>query len=244
MILLEPGAAFAAFERTPTRPVSSHVNGLPCELGLGIEDYSRQIQAHYEFSSTTTPVCGYDATEFVHFGVCVAFDAPCEFSVEDSSGTLIDPIRWIVARYGAVFFKNLRLPKLLRERGHHAQFPQHRFHRDRAIHHENQYSVYTRDPDVPEQRAPRNASTLFISNAVMELQMARECQSFAREPVSAELFLREDFDSVSGRVVLEHRWDAPRGCAEVGIIDNRRVFHACRRREDAPCYSIGVMYLT
>jgi len=46
-----------------------------------------------------------------------------------------------------------------------------------------------------------------------------------------------------GTIFLEQRWDAPDGCGDICMIDNRSVLHSSYKRASDHGYRIGARYL-
>ncbi len=155
-------------------------------------------------------------------------------------------VRNIIEKFGLVSFQNAVLKEEIRQSDHLNNFAHLNFHRDRNDVHENRYSLYTRDPINPEQIELRNASSLFIDNAVAYLQGTLEGLVGKDEKGRRshyEIFKSVNLTPLFERVILEHRWEAPSGQGEIVVINNNSLLHSSYKRSGQHGYPIGARYL-
>jgi len=210
--------------------------GMPCGLSFGIAHYDQHIQTRY----------GNRPTQFQHFGLKLCFEQAVELDLHKEDMLLSSSIKSALHQYGLILIKNAYLPAAVRGVGHRNRFPHLSFHRDRSEHHATPYSLFYRDPNDKDQRHPRTSSTLFVSNAVANLELNGCCIS---ESIS-QCMLFEAIDEehrmseLLGTIVIEQRWDEPLETGEICIQDNRSLMHSSYYRnvmQDG--YRIGVRYL-
>ncbi len=187
-----------------------------------------------------------NAFGFYNFGLFVAFKNQTEIMFHDEKMFLSATIKTLIKQFGAVSFSNVVLPKSVRDENHFNNFAHLNFHRDRHDSHDNRFSLYTRNPYIKEQYAPRSASTLIVDNAVAHLQalyegMIPDGESGRRGKY--EIFRNQDMRKLMGTIILEQRWDAPPGYGEICVIDNRTVLHSSYKRSHDHGYRIGTRYL-
>ena len=245
-------AAFAPLLRRPERGLEGRFKGLPYSARIAIPDYGERVARHYAGVArdglAAAGIGAGIAFELPRFGLIVEFDQAASIRVHAEDMVLDDSIRALIARFGAVFFRNARIAGAARRRFHRNIFPHLRFHVDRGANAVNQYSCFTRDPGEAEQRPPRDSSTLFIANIVAWLELVRSggCDPSRERGVRAKYDLYGDcaVAELFGQVVLEQPWDAPEGSGEIAVIDNRTVLHATYHKDgETRGYPIGARYL-
>ena len=202
-----------------------------------IPHYGQRIARHYGCDLAQTPV-GFD---FGCFGLHCAFESPTEIDLYSSDLRLCDTVRDLIARFGPVTFANAYMAADKRE-GQRNIFPSLDFHYDRAPEHENQYSLFHRDPFCKIQKEPRKSTTLILANTVAYLQEIKEGGDLSKFRSLHHLFEQEHIPNLVGEIMLETTWCEPRGTGEIVVFDNRTVLHASFYKGDAG-YPIGVRYL-
>lgn len=240
----------AALARDPSRPVSGGLNGHGFTARIAIPEYEHRIARHY------APEIGGDLAKyaarlqapvhFTHFGLIVDFNKPMEAPLHDEESVLADWARAAIERFGPLVLRNCTLSSRIRKDVQRNIFPNLRFHFDRAPSHPNQYSLYSRDPDDPIQRTPRESSTVFSAYVVPHLQAIREKKINGGDAkmASYDVFQREDLKPAIGDIILDQPWDQPAGTGEIAVIDNRTVLHASYYRDGTTAgYPIGTRYL-
>ncbi len=183
---------------------------------------------------------------FYNFGLNVSFTHPTELLLHDEVLHLMEPVKRLIELYGVVTFVNTYLHEAIRDKNHFNNFAHLNFHRDRHDVHENRFSLYSRNPFVEAQSGPRTASTIFIDNAVAYLQGLHEGiidKGETGRRGKYEIFRTQNIKDLMGSVFLEQRWDAPVGCGEICMIDNRTVLHSSFKRSTDHGYRIGARYL-
>ncbi|MEW6989682.1 hypothetical protein AADZ91_03245 [Colwelliaceae bacterium 6441] len=222
-------------------------------LEIGIENYPAKIIHHYQqfLSGDLVAQCNkaeiQHAFGFENFGLIVHFEKPTTLKLHSQEMELCLPIKKLIEEFGVIFFSNACLRAEIADMGHKNNFPHLNFHRDRHDTHENIYSLYTRNPDDPEQQEPRKASTLFIDNAVAYLQAKVENKLNPDEKGrrgTYDIFKNTEIDKLFGTVLLEQAWSAPSGYGEVGAINNFTVLHSSYKHGFDPGYRIGARYLS
>ncbi len=228
-----PQVAKCALMSNPEEPVAAQFGGCRFTARIAIPDYPGQVAAHYremirgsveEFSKSLHVPLG-----FKHFGLVCSFATPTQLDLYQGD-VLCDALKELVRCFGPVFLENVVLPKHQRDDGHRGRFQDLNFHIDRSARQHTQYSLYSRNPDDPEQREPRTASTLFIPNLVAHLQDCRErsvpvtpCEEL---PNNHTLFKDEDLSDLIGKIIFEQAWAAPAGTGEIGVQFNPQIRHA------------------
>lgn len=205
---------------------------------IQITEYPLAVNRHYGPEALHAG----EAEAFQNFGLVIAFGEPTELLVYDAENNLDPLIKDLVAKFGAVIFRNTYLSERKRSEGQRNIFGSLVFHLDRGHHFDNRFSLFVRDPFDPIQREPRRSSTLIISNRVAELQARREGEEVAVAKPRYNIFMGQNVRPLLGSVMLDQRWDAPAGTGEMCIIDNRSVYHASYYEGDKG-YPIGVRYL-
>jgi len=243
--------AFQPLFLDPAREVRGTLDGVPYSAAIAIADYGDRVARHYRdiVPDGLKIACAEAEIPFglTHFGLVVSFARPVEFGVHDEDMVLDDSIRALIARFGPVIFRNARIAATVRDRFHRNIFPHLRFHVDRGSQMPNQYSCFTRDPSVSEQRAPRASSTLFAANLVAWLEQVR-CSGGTVRPAgvrsSYDIFHSAVMAPLLGNIILEQPWAAPDGTGEICVIDNRTVLHASYYKDGSTAgYPIGARYL-
>lgn len=220
------------------RVLSGKVGGVRYKAQVAIADYGERIARHYETALPNAPV----EFSFRHFGLHCEFEAPVELSLYDPARVLCPAARDMIARFGPVSFTNAYLDPEAREERQRNIFPSLDFHYDRAPDHDNQYSLFFRDPLDPVQRAPRESTTLVLANVAAYLQEQKEGGDLSKFRSLHHLFEGEDIAKLVGEIMLEESWSAPSGTGEIIVFDNRTVLHASYYNGKAG-YPIGVRYL-
>ncbi len=220
------------------RVLSGMVGGVRYEARLAIADYGKRIARHFDTSLPAAPV----EFSFRHFGLRCAFEAPVELRLYDPARVLCAATRDMIARFGPVSFTNAYLDPEARAEGQRNIFPSLDFHYDRAPEHDNQYSLFFRDPFDAVQREPRKSTTLVLANVAAYLQERKEGGDLSRFRSLHHLFEGEDIAKLVGEIMLEESWSAPTGAGEIIVFDNRTVLHASYYN-GKPGYPIGVRYL-
>jgi len=245
-------ARLGALDRAPEAAVEGGSPAGPFTARIAIPHYPDRIARHYGLGSADglKQICARTgiAPPLRHFGLVCTFERPAEIRIHDDRLTLAPGIRALVDRFGPVVLTNARMPADHPRAEQRNIFSNLRFHFDRGANQSGQLSLFTRDPNDPEQAAPRASSTLHAANIVPHLQLAKE---LGRAPASVEplslyeVFLQEpDVTRAFGSVLFEHRWDAPKGTGEIAVLNNRTELHASYyRRPGVRGYPIGVRYL-
>jgi len=245
-------AAFASLLRRPEHALEGRFKGLPYTARVVIPDYGERVARHYAAVArdglAAASIGAAIPFELPRFGLIVEFDRTASIRVHAEEMVLDDSIRALIARFGAVFFRNACIAGSARQKYHRNIFPHLRFHVDRGANAANQYSCFTRDPADAAQRPPRRSSTLFVANIVAWLELVRcgGCDPRAERGVRAKYDLYGDcaVAELFGEVVLEQPWDAPEGTGEIAVIDNRTVLHATYHKDgQTRGYPIGARYL-
>ena len=244
--------AFLLLSADPGCELQGTLDNLPYSARIAITDYGDRIARHYRDvapnglnSAAAEAAIPFD---FPHFGLEINFARPVELAVHDVDMVLDHSIRALVARFGPVIFRNAQMPDAVSDRFHRNIFPHLRFHVDRGPRMKNQYSCFTRDPLVPEQRAPRASSTLFVANLVAWLEQATcsndGTRSSAGVRASYDIFHGTPMAPLFGNIIMEQPWSAPDGTGEICVIDNRTVLHATYHKDGSIAgYPIGARYL-
>jgi hypothetical protein len=236
----------------PDGAVEGGVNGARYVAKVAIPRYGEEIRRHYDdiIGADLKGICARAGVpfDFRHFGIVCEFDEPFEVQMHDDELVLDQDVKGLIDIFGPVILKNAFLRTAGRRHGQKNIFPHLHFHFDRAPTHANQFSLFTRDPFDPEQLSPRSASTVFVANIAAYLQCRRERQhpGDGKEWLRSNhhIFADEDMGKLSGRIILEHAWDAPEGTGEIAVIDNRTVLHANYSRDErAKAWRIGAHYL-
>ena len=248
-----PESKIRTLEKDPTRGVMGQMGNVAYQLRVALPNYAESVAAHYTDGrmDRLQEICDRAAIpfEFSFFGLECTFFEPYEVQMYDDDMTMQDDLRILIKRFGPVIVKNAYLAGERREDGHRAKFKHLNFHYDRRSHQDEQHSLYFRDPFDPIQAEPRESSTLFIANIVALLQWMKETgQTEVPEGEGVrgtyQIFEGENMEEVIGNIILEHRWDEPRGTGELSSLDNRTVLHASYYRTPSRnSYPIGVRYL-
>lgn len=238
--------------KNPGAVIQGVLSQHPYEVYIAIPHYKQHISAHYK---TLLPN-GLDAfctqvnipCKFQHFGIIINFKKPTEIILHDDEMALDEGLRFLMAQAGPVAIKNACLNIKHRGYGHRNRFPHLNFHVDRTANQPTHYSMYTRDPSDPEQALPRTASTLFAANIVGHLQAIREG---VIDPKTTGIkgtytvFTKENMENIFGGLVIDQRWDEPKGTGEIAMLDNLTCLHASYYRDhQVKGYRIGVRYLS
>ncbi len=248
-----PESKIRTLEKDPTRAVMGQMGNATYQLRVALPDYAENVAAHYTDGrmDRLQEICRRAAIpfEFSFLGLECIFFEPYEVQMYDEDMTMQNDLRVLIERFGPVIVKNVYLAGERREHGHRAKFKHLNFHYDRRAHQAEQHSLYFRDPFDPIQAEPRESSTLFIANIVALLQWMKETgQTEVPEGEGVrgtyQIFESENMEEVIGNIILEHRWDEPRGTGELSSLDNRTVLHASYYRTPSKnSYPIGVRYL-
>jgi hypothetical protein len=243
-------AALAELARNPTATVEGRAGAGRFGARIAIPGYRDIIAGHYaDVAPGLDAACAATGIEvpLAHFGLVCEFAAATELSLYDTGQSLDDHLRGLVERFGPVVMRNAYLPPGDRAEAQRNIFPDLSFHFDRGANQPTQYSLFFRDPFDPVQAEPRRSSTLHAANIVPHLQLARE-RGEAPEAIDRraiyDVFRNRDLTSALGTVLLEHRWDAPRGTGEIAVLFNRTVLHSSYYRPPrTKGYPISVRYL-
>jgi len=219
------------------RTVCGTIGGSRYRARVIIPHYGHRIARHYGCDLAGAPV----DFGFASFGLHCAFESPTEIDLYSSDLRLCDAVRDLIARFGPVTFANAYMAADKRE-GQRNIFPSLDFHYDRAPEHENQYSLFHRDPFCKIQKEPRKSTTLILANTVAYLQERKEGGDLSKFRSLHHLFEQEHIPNLVGEIMLETAWSAPQGTGEIVVFDNRTVLHASFYKGDAG-YPIGVRYL-
>jgi len=222
------------------------------QLAIDIPNYPHFITRHYQALMQHDPklLCQQanipHAFGFYYFGIKIHLTDPVELYLHDEAMNLNSEVKQLVEQFGVVSFINAELTENIRDLNHFNNFAHLNFHRDRHDVHDNHYSLYTRNPRIEDQRPPRTASTIFIDNAVAYLQGRVEGLIDADEQGRRgkyEIFREQHLKPLMGKIFLEQAWDAPNGCGEICIIDNKTLLHSSYKRGPDAGYRIGARYL-
>ena len=236
----------------PHRELNGDYNGHGYVAKLVIPDYANRINEHYRdiTKGNLNSIClqAQIPFSFTHFGVEIHFNESTELTLHDDELNLEDGLHQLIAMVGAVIIKNAYMPGNLRSVGHRNRFPHLNFHVDRTANQPTHYSMYARDPFDAEQQFPRTASTLFIPNIIAHLQGIKEGLINPNTDKGVRgtytLFSKEPVHELMQKIIIEHRWDQPKGVGEISMLDNLTLLHASYYREAAKTgYKIGVRYL-
>lgn len=236
----------------PEKTAVGRLAGVPFSARIGIPNYVSEIAGFYADLRVADPrVLSKEFNIppiFEQFGIVCEFERPLELHMYDDDMVLDERVKELIRQFGPVILRNVYMKKDNREQGHKARFQQLNFHYDRAPYQDDQYSLYVRDPFDPEQKEPRGASTVFISNVVACMQYARQHRLDPFDEACLQnhyiLYGSEDILPALGKVVLEQPWNAPSGQGEIIVIDNRTVFHASYYPNSLKKgWKIGVRYL-
>lgn len=243
-------AELSVLDTSPVSQARGSLFGVGFEAVAGIRDYARNIEAFYD---TIPPggleyLCQHAGIPFAfrHFGLIVSFRSPARLAVYDHERRLAPAVKGLIRRFGPVILENAvsATPDTIDPQRN--IFPHLDFHVDRGRNQPNQYSLYSRDPEDPDQRHPRGTSTLFVANIVGHLQAIREGAIGNDETGSKALYKifqkAGAAEKALGKVILNHSWSAPEGVGELVVIDNRTVLHASYHRPRKG-WSIGTRYL-
>ena len=250
-IAIGPNLASKAFWR-PDEVVTGTMEGCAFKSKVLITNYREKIQNHYRNShdSDLQAVCQKSEIPFAFgfdiFGILFEFEKTAELGLHNTDMVMDSNLKGVIEKYGVVIFRNAVLKNEIRNMCHDNNFAHLNFHRDRNEHHENMYSLYTRDPQNPDHFEPRAASTIFVDNAVAYLQARREKMLDPNEKGrrgSYQIFQREEVRSYFGDLILEQPWEAPAGMGEICTINNRTVLHSSFKKRGATGWRIGARYL-
>jgi len=238
--------------QNPGATIQGMLNQHPYEACIAIPNYKQRVVEHYKSLLPT----GLDSfcqqanipCEFQHFGIIINFKQPIEIILHDDDMDLDEGLRFLMAEIGPVTLKNAYLNIKHRGYGHRNRFPHLNFHVDRTANQPTHYSMYTRDPTDPEQILPRTASTLFTANIIGHLQGLKEGiiqPGTTGIKGTYTVFTKENMEDVFGDLIMEQRWDEPKGTGEIAMLDNLTCLHASYYRDQQlKGYRIGVRYLS
>lgn len=232
---------------TPDCPVTLTLGGVGCRVHCAIPESSRRIGRRYakllgNGALERARMAGID-DPFRHFGLIFRFARPTRLHLYDDDLTLAPDVKRLIGAFGAVIIRNAYMADEFRSLGQRNIFPDLDFHYDRSPDHDNQFSLFYRDPFDPAHRKPRDTSTLIVPNMVAFLQNVDEGNP--PEDVKRSLypiFKATDLGRLMGDIILESPWREPEGTGEICIFDNRTVLHASYYRSGKG-YPIGVQYL-
>ncbi|MCH8236538.1 MAG: hypothetical protein IIC06_00030 [Proteobacteria bacterium] len=227
--------------------IEGQIAGVSYRARMAIPGYAEKIAAHYRslLPAGLTEVCATAAIpfHFPGFGLVCEFEKPVELKIYDADYVLDAGFKEAIGILGPLIFRNAYLAEKCRKETHNQIFPDLNFHVDRSAGQDNQYSLFSRDPFDPVQKAPRRSSTLIAASIVGHLQAMREGQAPPnRRQTLYEVFKDEDLESLTGDILLEQPWTAPEGTGEICLFDNRTLQHASYYRAGRG-YPIGVRYL-
>ena len=176
--------------------------------------------------------------DFSHFGLKITFPRPVELTLWDGAFVLDDAWRRLLDLHGALFFSNALISQAPNDVPRKNVFANLMFHLDRGPAQPNQISIFSRDPRDPRQIRRRQTSTLFVTRKTAYLQSMlekRQIMDFAKTS-NLDIFGGENIEELSGRIILEQKWNAPDGTGEIGIINNRTLLHASyyQAKQDYP----------
>ncbi len=231
----------------PDCAVTLALGGVRCRVYCAIPESNSRINRRY------AKLLGNGALErarnagiddpFRHFGLILHFAQPTLLPLYGDDLTLAPDVKRLIGAFGAVIIRNAYMAEELRSLGQRNIFPDLDFHYDRSPDHDNQFSLFYRDPFDPAHRKPRDTSTLIVPNIVAFLQNVEEGNP--PEDVKRSLypiFKASDLGRLVGDIILESPWRESEGTGEVCIFDNRTVMHASYYRAGKG-YPIGVQYL-
>ncbi len=243
----------SALRLRPAEPIAHVIGEADLTIRIAIPDYAERVTKHYgaELAGRSLADAGEAVGapfDFRHFGLIAEFRSTAEIKVADGEARLHDDLRAAIDEFGPLAIRNATLDRAAYGDVQRNIFPHLRFHFDRGHTQPNRHSLFTRDPDDPQQRSPRTSSTLFAANLVAHLQYLREsgCNlaTGGNLKPSYEIFAETRMSDVVGRVVLEQPWSAPEGTGEICLIDNRTVLHASYHPDPAgKGWPIGAQYL-
>lgn len=235
--------ALQRLRQQPATPVPCRWNGAAVNVSIGLANYKDTLAAHYQL-----PGSRFD--RFTHFGLIIVFDTATELALHDDNMQLPQEARDLMTEFGPVILRNAYLPHAIKSVGHRNRFPHLSFHRDRNEHQPTPYSLFYRDPFDEEQKHPRTASTLFISNQHTRVELQASGQGIDASTDLSHCFL---FDQVPnpelitrylGSMILEQQWNMPQGTGEICLQDNRQLMHCSYyRNASRDGWRIGVRYL-
>lgn len=234
-------AAPAVLETAPETPHKTSANGVGVTMAVIIPHYRAKVTSHFDAIPGGKEV----APAFEHFGLRVEFEREVELDAYDADWVLHDNIKDMARRFGVVLFKGAHLSTPERARGQRNIFPSLDFHYDRPPDSDNVYSFFTRDPFDPAHAEPRTSSTLLCANVVCYAQALREGDKpHDRIKANYRLFKGQRIEPLVDEILIEEKWQAPKGCGEICVFDNRTVLHASYYpSEHLKGYPIGVRYL-
>ena len=237
---------------TPHREINGNYNGRDYVAKLVTQDYATRINEYYRdiTKGNLASFCQQAQIpfNFTHFGVEIHFNAATELLLHDDDLNMEPGLHQLIAGVGAVIIKNAYMSDKLRKVGHRNRFPHLNFHVDRTANQPTHYSMYARDPLDEEQQYPRTSSTLFLPNIVGHLQGIKEGlinpQTDKGVRGTYNLFCKEAVHELMQDIIIEHRWDEPKGVGEISMLDNLTLLHASYYRDASKTgYKIGVRYL-
>lgn len=240
--------ALSILSSSPTEECAITLFGSAAQAKIAIPYYRQKVTDHYRSACQDKyPAIAAIADkelDFEHFGLIISFDQQTVVPICDQDKHLEETLRHALKHFGPVFIRNGVVDELEDDFLQKNMFPGLSFHVDRGSHMENQISFFTRDPRDPEQSKPRITSTLFMSRRATCYQSGfegKEIDDFAR---CSNVFLYENgsVEDSLGEVVLEQSWRADEGVGEIGLIDNKTVYHASYHRGERG-YAIGTRYL-
>lgn len=179
---------------------------------------------------------------FCHFGLIIEFMSEASLEFFDDAFHLNSMFKSMIATFGVVLVRNVRLCHPCDENYQKNIFPQLVFHVDRGAQFDNQYSLFYRNPDDPDHQPPRDTSTLILPNIATFLKAREQKQVYTDVALSHQMFEENAICGVIGEYIMEQKWDAPPGTGEVCMFDNRTVMHASYHRQQRG-YPIAVQYL-
>ena len=238
--------------KTPNSELGGAFLGKRYTAKLIIPDYVTHITSHYRdiITGNFADFCGKAEVPFslVHFGVVIEFIDAVELTLHDDELNMDKGLHHLIADVGVVIIKNAYMNTKLRIVGHRNRFPHLNFHIDRTANQPTHYSMYARDPFDEEQQYPRTSSTLFIPNIVGHLQGIRDgiVDPLKDKGVRAtyRLFENSPVTELMNDLIIEHRWDEPKGVGEISMLDNTTLLHSSYYRDlSEKGYKIGVRYL-
>lgn len=244
-------SALTALEQKPGEIVEGRVGNSRFHARVAIPNYAENVAQHYaDLAPKGLAALCNDAAialPYRNFGLVCTFESATELKIHDADLILDESIRELVERFGPIVIGNAYLPENDRRADQTNIFPHLQFHFDRGPNQPTQISLFYRDPFDPIQAAPRESSTVHCANIVAHLQYAREtCQ----KPETLEwrgfynIFEEQDTTDLLGKILMEHRWDAPHGTGEISVLFNGTILHASYYRQTAlKGYPISVRYL-
>ena len=228
-----PGSGYFGF--TP-----KYIENLPPPRIL-IPDLKTRLKDY--FPEGQNIVDGLKDCPFGQFGA--VFEPPEEIYIDlfDENFVLFQPVKDLIRRHGVCLMRNVRLTTPLADSFQKNIFPDLSFHVDRAPVFQNQYSLFYRNPSDEVQRHPRKSSTLILPNEAARAQGTMENVWGSGSTLNVGLFKDGTLSEATGKILIEHPWNAPVGTGEICIFDNRTVMHASYYREEKG-YPISVQYLS